>query len=328
MVAVGNQHIDLSGFTTFLPTPFDTNGSIDGAAFEQHCRRQVDCGACGLVVGGLTGEAPTLTPVEHRILIHLAVASTRGRVPIIASAGSNATSHAIELTRDAERLGADVILSVVPYYNKPSQAGMIAHFEAIARSTQLPIILHDNPARCAVGLSDATLAHLAQRDQFIGLLDSTGDVTRAARLRAMTRPGFQLLSGHDATALAYLSLGGNGCISAASNILPRVFRALVVAIRHGDAAEAQALAAPILKLASVLDQEPDPVIIKFILSLLHLMRSDVRLPLVCPSPALKASVIAALRQIGELIPDDLHPDANIGALDHAPKSVAKVANWR
>ena len=169
----------LAGYIPDLPTPFDESGALDLAAFASLCERQIKAGVSAIVAGETTGEASTLTPAEHETIVRAAVEIARGRVRVIAGAGSNSTSHAIELTRRAEAAGADAVLSVVPYYNKPMQSGIHAHFQAIAGSTTLPIILHDVPARTIRELSDDTLARLAGSKQFIGLRDATGDITRA-----------------------------------------------------------------------------------------------------------------------------------------------------
>jgi 4-hydroxy-tetrahydrodipicolinate synthase len=188
MTAICRHVSRLTGYAPALPTPFDDDDNIDIEAFEWLCDRQIHEGATALVVCGTTGEAPTLTPAEQRALIRAAVWIARGRVPVIAGAGSNATAHAMELTRDAEAAGADAILSVVPYYNKPTQQGMYAHFSAIAQSTGLPIILYDVPSRTVCGLADETIGRLAELPQFIGLKDATGDITRLSRLKSLVGP--------------------------------------------------------------------------------------------------------------------------------------------
>jgi len=191
MPTIGRHVSRLAGYAPALPTPFADNGDIDRATFEQLCHHQLHMGATALVVCGTTGEAPTLSQAEHVTLIQIAVGVARGRIPVIAGAGSNSTSHAIELTRDAEVAGADAILSIVPYYNKPTQAGMYEHFHAIAQSTGLPIILYDVPSRTACGLADETVARLAKLPRIIGLKDATGDVTRPLRLRSLIGPNFR-----------------------------------------------------------------------------------------------------------------------------------------
>ena len=239
MSAIGRPVSKLSGYAPAVPTPFNDNGHIDSGAFEQFCERQIREGATALVVCGTTGEAPTLSRAEHDTLIRSAVGVARGQIPVIAGAGSNSTAHAIELTKDAEAAGADAVLSVVPYYNKPTQGGLNAHFSAIGQSTGLPIILYDVPSRTACGLADETVARLAERSQFIGLKDATGDVTRPPRLRALVGPDFRLLTGDDATALAFIAQGGNGCISVTSNLVPSMCRNLFLACRQGQITSAQ-----------------------------------------------------------------------------------------
>src|SRR5450631_2245298 len=172
----------LAGYIPDLPTPFDDNDRIDLTAFARLCERQIEAGVSAIVVAETAGEASTLTPAEHDTIIRAAVEIAKGRIRVIAGAGSNSTSQAIELTRRAQAAGADAVLSVVPYYNKPMQSGIRAHFLAIAEQTTLPIILHDIPARTVRELADETLARLAQSRQFIGLRDSTGDVGRPMRL--------------------------------------------------------------------------------------------------------------------------------------------------
>ena len=220
MMSVGRHVSKLSGYAPALPTPFRPDGAVDYAAFEQICELQIGEGATALVVCGTTGEAPTLNGDEQRELVRIAARVARGGVPVIAGAGSNSTTHAIALARGAESVGADAVLSVVPYYNKPTQPGLLAHFGAIADATGLPIILYDVPARTVCGLADETVARLAERPQFIGLKDATGDLARLQRLTALVGPQFRLLSGDDATAPAFLALGGHGCISVTSNIVP------------------------------------------------------------------------------------------------------------
>src|SRR5471030_1512554 len=210
----------LAGYIPDLPTPFDDNDRIDLTAFARLCERQIEAGVSAIVVGETTGEASTLTSAEHDTVVRTAVEIARGRVRVIAGAGSNSTSQAIEPTRRAAAAGADAVLSVVPYYNKPMQAGIFAHFQAVADKTSLPIILHDIPSRTIRELSDDTLARLAKSSQFIGLRDATCDITRPMRLRPQLPPGFRLLSGDDTTALAFIADGGDGCISLVSNIAP------------------------------------------------------------------------------------------------------------
>ena len=285
---------ELSGYAPALPTPFNAADEIDAAALERLCDRQIREGATALVVCGTTGEAPNLNRDEHDTIVRIAVNAARGRIPVIAGAGSNSTSQAIELSRDAEAAGADAVLSVVPYYNKPTQAGMYAHFRAVAESTGLPLILYDVPSRTVCGLADDTIARLAELPQIIGLKDATGDVTRPLRLRSLLGPEFRLLSGDDATALAFLLQGGDGCISVTSNVAPGLCRAMYLALRQGQLVEAQWLATTAATLTAALSCESNPAPVKYALSLLNMMSPRVRLPLVELRPDSKARIDAVM----------------------------------
>jgi 4-hydroxy-tetrahydrodipicolinate synthase len=309
MPTIGRHVAKLSGYAPALPTPFDDNGDVDGEAFERLCDLQITCGATALVVGGTTGEASTLTSVEQGELIRIAVGVSRDRVPVIAGTGSNATDHAIALAKDAEATGADAVLSVVPYYNRPTQAGLYAHFREIAASTGLPVILYDVPSRTACALADATIARLAELPRIIGLKDSSGDVTRPLRLRALVGPDFRLLSGDDALGLAFLAQGGDGCISVTSNVAPGLCRNMFLAWRQGSAARAQRLARPIAQLTTALFCETNPVALKYALSLFGLMSPRVRLPLVELSDQYKPGIAAILTELC-----DTYPEAMIGRI--------------
>jgi len=305
MRSIGRHVAKLSGFAPALPTPFTDRGDVDVAAFERFCDLQIRAGATALVVCGTTGEAPTLRPAEHHMLVRIAVGVANGQVPVIAGAGSNSTAHAIELSKDAQAAGADAILSVVPYYNKPTQAGMTAHFSAVAQSTGLPIILYDVPSRTVCGLADETVARLAELPQIIGLKDATGDVTRVTRLRSLVGDDFRLMSGDDATALPFIAAGGNGCISVTSNVAPGLCRNMVLACRQGHIADARRWAAPVANLTATLFRETSPSPLKYALSLLGLMLPKVRLPLVEVSDPTKAAVAAVMAQLCEVYADDM-----------------------
>jgi 4-hydroxy-tetrahydrodipicolinate synthase len=253
MTQLAHPAIRLSGYMPDLPTPFDEEGNLDLAAFEKLCERQIAAGVLAVVVAETAGEASTLTPAEHDAIVRAAVKVARGRVRVIAGAGSNLTSQAIELTRRAEAAGADAVLSVVPYYNKPMQAGIYAHFRAIADHTSLPIILHDVPARTVRELSDDTLAWLAKSAQFIGLLDGTDDLARA--LRSLLPPAFRLYSGDDATALAFVASGRDGCISLVSNIAPDLCRVIFSNCRQGRLQSARYLQSRLAPLTAALAKE-------------------------------------------------------------------------
>ena len=298
MTSLANSATWLTGYIPDLPTPFDEAGEVDLAAFAKLCERQIEADVSAIVAGETTGEASTLTPAEHDAIIRCAVEVARGRVRVIAGAGSNSTSQAIEHTRHADLAGADAVLPVVPYYNKPMQAGIDAHFRAIADSTALPVILHDIPARTIRELSDDTLARLAQSRQFIGLRDATGDLGRPMRLRSMLPSGFRLLSGDDATALAFLASGGDGCISAVSNVAPDLCQVILSSWRQGRLQSARYLQSRLLPLATLLARE-SPAALKYALCLLGFMRPDTRLPIVELADAAKAEVANAIAAIGE-----------------------------
>src|SRR3984885_4461872 len=298
MTAVANPAIWLAGTIADLPTPFDDDGGIDLAALARLCERQIDAGVSAIVVGETAGEAATLTPAEHDRVVRAAVETARGRVRVIAGAGSNSTHQAIELTRHAEAAGANAVLSVVPYYNKPMQAGIQAHFRAIADSTALPIILHDIPSRTIRELSDDTLARLAESRQFVGLRDATGDIARPLRLRSLVPPGFRLLSGDDATALAFLANGGDGCISTISNVAPGLCQAIHSSCRQGRLQSARYLFNRLARLTNALTNE-SPAALKFALCLLGLMHPNTRLPIVELAESAKAEVASAIAEIGD-----------------------------
>jgi 4-hydroxy-tetrahydrodipicolinate synthase len=301
----------LAGYLPDLPTPFDDNDRIDLTAFTKLCERQIEAGVSAIVVGETSGEASTLTPAEHDAIVRAAVEIARHRVRVIAGAGSNSTSQAIELTRRAEMAGADAVLSVVPYYNKPMQAGIQAHFQAIAGSTALPVILHDIPSRTIRELSDDTLVRLAQSRQFVGLRDGSGDITRPMRLRSRLPLGFRLLSGDDTSALAFLADGGDGCISMISNVAPELCQAIFSSSRQGRLQSARYLQNRLAPLTAALSKE-SPAALKYALCLLGFMRPNTRLPIVELADSAKAEVASAIAEIGD---EDLAcpSDSGLGA---------------
>jgi 4-hydroxy-tetrahydrodipicolinate synthase len=321
MDIIGRHVSQLTGYAPTLPTPFDRRDDIDREAFERLCRLQVEAGATALVVCGATGESPTLSAAEHAALITIAVGVARGRIPVIAGAGSNSTARAIDLTRTAEACGADAVLSVVPYYNKPTQAGMCAHFRSIAQSAGVPIILHDVPSRTACGLADETIVRLRELPQIIGLKDATGDVTRPPRLRPLVGAEFRLLSGDDATAPIFLAQGGNGCISVTSNAAPALCRRLFLAHRQQQSDEMQRLSLPLAQLTRILSCKPNPVPLKYALSLLGLMSQSVRLPLVELSPQTKVEVADGLAEWCEE-----SGEQTIGTMSRRPTEYRAVAS--
>lgn len=291
----------LGGYLSALPTPFK-NQQVDEDAFARFCDGQIKQGIWGVVVNGTTGEAPTLSLDEQERLVRIAVEVAHGHVPVIAGAGSNATSHVIEIARRAERAGADGLLVVTPYYNKPSQEGLFQHFQAAHDATGLPIILYDVPSRTGLSLQLDTICRLAALPRIVGLKDATGDLTRPVALRRMLGDGFRMLSGDDATALDYLGLGGDGCISVTSNVVPRLCNRLFLACFCGEPEEARSLERQLKPLVAALFLESNPVPLKWALSLVGQMSAELRLPLCLPAEATRGQVRKALAQLGLIGP--------------------------
>ena len=288
---------ELSGYASAVPTPF-RDGQLDEDAFSRFCAWQIEQGIAALVVCGTTGEAPTLIPAEQCRLIRLAVEAAEGRVPVIAGAGSASTAHAIELAQAAERAGADGLLSVVPYYNRPPQEGLYRHFHAVHDATGLPILLYDVPSRCCCSLQVDTVLRLAELPRIIGLKDAGGDLSRPAHLRRRLGNEFRLFSGEDATALGFFAEGGNGCISVTSNVAPRLCIHMHDAWVRGDRAEAEILAAVVIKLTAALFLETSPVPVKHALQRLGWMSDEVRLPLWRAAEPTRQAVAEALGRLG------------------------------
>lgn len=288
----------LSGFIPDLPTPFNDQDDIDVDAFGRLCERQIAAGATALVVGETAGESSTLEPAERVQLVGIAVRVARRRVRIIAGAGSNATDRAVTFTRAAEAAGADAIMSVVPYYNKPMPQGMAEHFRAVAAATTLPVILHDVPSRTVKGLADETLLELATSPRFVGLRDGGADVARLARLRARLPATFRMLTGDDNTSLAWLAAGGDGCVSAVTNVAPDLYVAVHRHFRAGRLYQARELHQRLVPLATLLERE-HPAALKFALALLGFMQPATRLPIVQLDASAKAEVAQAMATLAD-----------------------------
>lgn len=288
---------NLQGSLTALVTPFK-NGVVDEAAFERLVERQVEAGTRGIVPAGSTGESATLGYDEHFKVIRLAVEAAAGRVPVIAGAGSNVTARAIEIARFAEKAGADGLLALCGYYNKPTQAGLIAHFTALHDATSLPIILYNVPARTVVSLSVETIATLSKLPRIVGVKDATGDLARVAQQRVASGPDFVQLSGEDITAVGFDAMGGKGCISVTANVVPDLCAAMQAASLAGDYEKAVALQDRLTPLHEALFVETNPAPVKYALSLMGLISDEVRLPLVTPTEPTKALVKRVLRDLG------------------------------
>jgi len=290
---------DLKGSLTALVTPFK-NGAVDADTFQRLVDRQIRAGTAGVIPAGSTGESATLAYDEHFRVIELAVEAAAGRVPVIAGAGSNVTARAIELVRYAEKAGADGVLALCGYYNKPTQPGLIAHFTAMHEATRLPIILYNVPARTVVSLSVDTIATLSKLPRIIGLKDATGDLARVALQRKASGPGFIQLSGEDMTAVGFNAMGGRGCISVTANVAPALCAKMQNACLAGDYATALSVQDRLAPLHEVLFVETNPAPVKYAMSLMGLMSEEVRLPLVPPTDATKGRIKAVLEAM-ELI---------------------------
>jgi 4-hydroxy-tetrahydrodipicolinate synthase len=283
----------LKGSITALITPFKS-GEVDEQAFKRLVEWQIAEGTDGLVPVGTTGESPTLSHKEHMRVVELCVETARGRVPVIAGAGSNSTQEAIELTRHAKRVGADAALSVAPYYNKPTQDGLYRHFAAIAEAVDLPIVLYNIPGRSIVEISVETMAKLAQIPNIVGVKDATGNLARASRDRGALPKSFVRLSGDDATTLGYMAHGGVGCISVTSNVAPRACAEFQDACLAGNFAKALSIQDRLMGLHDALFCEASPAPTKYAASLLGLCEDEVRLPIVPLSGKGRETVKAAM----------------------------------
>ena len=290
----------LRGSITALITPF-ANGALDEKAFAAFVDWQVGEGSHGLVPVGTTGESPTVTHEEHRRLIEICVEVSAKRVPVVAGAGSNSTAEAISLARFAEDVGADAILSVVPYYNRPNQEGMFQHFSAIAASTGLPIILYSVPGRTVVDLTVDTISRLREaHDNIIGVKDATANMERASMQRTLLGEDFILLSGEDMTALGFNAHGGSGCISVTSNVAPKLCSQFQNACQQGNYVEARALQEKLVHLHKNLFIEPNPQGVKYAAARLNLCRNELRLPLVPVNQSTEVAIDYALEHAGLL----------------------------
>lgn len=290
----------LRGSITALITPF-RDGAVDEKAFAAFVDWQIAEGTHGLVPVGTTGESPTVSHEEHRRVIEICVEVTNKRVPVVAGAGANSTEEAISLARFAEDVGADAILSVVPYYNKPNQEGLFQHFSAVARSTSLPVILYSVPGRTVVDLTVETIARLRDaNDNIVGVKDATANMERATMQRVMLGDDFILLSGEDMTALGFNAHGGNGCISVTSNVAPRLCAQFQNACQQGNFSEARDLQAKLAHLHKNLFIEPSPQGVKYAASRLGLCTADLRLPLVPVAKSTEEAIDFALEHAGLL----------------------------
>jgi 4-hydroxy-tetrahydrodipicolinate synthase len=285
------------GSIVALITPF-RNGAIDEAALQSLVEWHLEQGTHGVVPVGTTGESPTLTHDEHERVVEVVVEAAAGRCPVIAGTGSNSTAEAISLTRHAKQAGADAALVVTPYYNKPTQAGLFAHFKAIHDAVDLPIIIYNIPGRSVVDMSVATMARLAELPHIVGVKDATYDLARPLLTRAACGVDFCQLSGEDITALAFNAHGGHGCISVTANVAPSQCARMHEAWQRGDAAEALAIHERLTPLHRALFLETSPAPVKYAVSRLGRCEAGVRLPLVEPGEETRSAVDAAMMVAG------------------------------
>lgn len=285
------------GVLPALVTPF-RDGQVDEDAFVALVERQIAGGVHGLVPVGTTGETATLSHEEHRRVVELCVQTARGRVPVIAGAGSNSTAEAIELVRHAKTVGADAALVVTPYYNRPSQEGLYAHYKAINDAVQLPVIVYNVPARTSVDISNDTLARLARLPNIVGVKDATGDLPRASLQRLDCGEDWVMLSGNDDMALGYMAHGGHGCISVTCNVAPELCANFFNDAMSGQWQGALYAQDRLIRLHKALFADASPSPTKFALAHLGLCTEETRLPIVpCSEPA-RAEVLAGMREAG------------------------------
>jgi 4-hydroxy-tetrahydrodipicolinate synthase len=287
----------IKGSIPALITPMQ-DGKVDERAFRNLVAWQIEQGSHGLVPCGTTGESPTLSHEEHMRVVEICVEEANGRVPVIAGAGSNSTSEAIMLSRHAKTVGADAVLSVTGYYNRPSQEGLYRHFAAVAEAVDIPILLYNIPGRAIVDISVETMARLSRIASIIGVKDATANLMRPTRERAACGKDWRLISGEDGTALGYMAHGGHGCISVTANVAPRLCAEFQAACMKGDFKAALGLQDRLMPLHDAMFVEPSPAPVKFAASLLGICRDEVRLPLVAATDAARATIRAALASAG------------------------------
>ncbi len=293
----------LSGSLVAIVTPMLEDGALDIGCFKSLIDWHIAEGTQGIVVVGTTGESPTVNFDEHKELIRIAVEHAAGRVPVIAGTGANSTAEAIELSESAKHSGAQYSLSVVPYYNKPTQEGMYRHFRAIAEAVDLPLILYNVPGRTVADLQNDTVLRLAQVPNIIGIKDATASLERGSDLLRRAPKEFAVYSGEDATGLPLMLMGGHGVISVTANVAPRLMREMCAAALAGDIARAREANNRLLGLHTKLFVEGNPIPVKWALAQMGLIKTGIRLPLVPLSANFHEAVRAAMRQAGIQVKD-------------------------
>lgn len=288
----------IKGSLVAIVTPMMEDGRLDLARFRSLIDFHIAEGTDGIVVVGTTGESPTVDFDEHKDLIRLAVQHAAGRIPVVAGTGANSTAEAMELTESAKAAGADACLSVVPYYNKPTQDGLYRHFRAVAEHVDIPQILYNVPARTVADMSNDTVLRLAQVPNVVGLKDATGNIERGTDLLKRAPKDFAIYSGDDASALALMLLGAHGVISVTANVAPRLMHEMCGAALIGEVARAREINFRLLGLHTQLFVEANPIPVKWAVAQMGLMEAGVRLPLTALSPGYHEVVREAMRQAG------------------------------
>jgi 4-hydroxy-tetrahydrodipicolinate synthase len=287
----------LKGSMPALITPF-RGGTIDESAFRRLIAWHIAEGSHGLVPTGTTGESATLSHDEHNRVVEICVEEAAGRVPVVAGAGSNSTAEAIALTRHAQAVGADAVLSVAPYYNKPTQEGIYRHFAAIAEAVDIPMVIYNIPSRSVVEISVETMERLSRIANIVGVKDATANLARPSRERAACGKDFRLLSGEDATALGYMAHGGHGCISVTANVAPKLCADFQNACMRGDFTSALEIQDRLMPLHDAMFCEASPAPVKYAVSVLGRCSDAVRLPIVAASESARAHIRAAMEAAG------------------------------
>jgi len=295
-----NKQAMITGSIVAIVTPMHEDGSLDLNAFRNLLDFHVSEGTDGVVVVGTTGESPTVNVEEHCELIKVAVDHIAGRIPVIAGTGANSTTEAIELTEFAKKAGANMALSVVPYYNKPTQEGLYRHFKAIAEAVELPVLLYNVPGRTVADMSNDTILRLAEVPGIVGVKEATGNLDRACDLIAHAPKDFALYTGDDMTAVATISLGFHGDISVTANVAPRLMHEMCVAAASGNIVRAREIHFKLLGLHRDLFCEANPIPVKWAVHKMGLSPNGIRLPLTPMSETNQARVLAAMRQAGVL----------------------------
>ena len=289
-----------TGVGTALVTPFTKTGALDEAGVRALARRQIDKGVHFLVPCGTTGESPTLSEEERTRVVQISVEEARGKVPVVAGAGGYDTREAIHAARLMERAGADGLLAVTPYYNKPTPEGLFQHYKAIAESTRLPLIVYNVPSRTGVNVDVTTLTRLAGIPNIVGVKEASGNIQQMCEVCAAVPPEFIVLSGDDAITLPLMAVGGRGVISVASNEVPREMAQMVEAAERGDYAAARKIHAALLPLMLVNFVESNPIPVKAAMAAMGLVEEHYRLPMVSPRQESRGKILKVLGELGLL----------------------------